>query len=328
MDLSIVVPVYNVEKYIRACLESIYHQGLDEERFEVIIVNDGTQDKSIEVIDDIIRNHSNIIVINQENQGVSVARNNGIAAAKGEYILIPDPDDLLIENSLKPLLEKAIETKVDLVAADFLKFTSEEIDNFKGIVQQEITVTEKTGWNMLLEDLNPYECYVWRTLYHRQFIICNQLSFIPSIRFQDMPFTYEVYLKAGKCLRTSWLLNIYRIGREGAATTGFDIKKAMDFGKAIGATWELTHTKGLPITIVEKLKDKIHANMSGIIFSMHYSIHDFSEKVKVVKMLRQGVPPDMRFNHNLLQRVETILFRHLPYLYVFIREIICKWKKH
>ena len=110
-ELSIIVPVYNVEEYVRACIESIYRQGLNEEEFEVIIVNDGTEDKSIEVIADIINQHHNISVINQENQGLSVARNTGIAAAKGEYILMPDSDDLLIENSLKPLLEKALETK-------------------------------------------------------------------------------------------------------------------------------------------------------------------------------------------------------------------------
>ena len=106
MDLSIIVPIYNVEQYVRACIESIYQQGLDEDRFEVILVNDGTKDKSMEMIADIIQQHKNITVINQENQGLSMARNNGIAMAKGEYILMPDSDDLLIENSVEPLLEK------------------------------------------------------------------------------------------------------------------------------------------------------------------------------------------------------------------------------
>jgi len=128
MDISIIVPVYNVEKYVHACLESIYRQHLDEERFEVIIVNDGTKDRSMDVIQDIIKAHTNITVINQENLSLSVARNNGIAAAKGEYILMPDSDDLLIDDSLPPLLDKALETKADLVVADFLEMTDEEID--------------------------------------------------------------------------------------------------------------------------------------------------------------------------------------------------------
>ena len=84
MDLSIIVPVYNVEKYVRPCIESIFKQGLDDTDFEVIIVNDGTKDRSMEMIADIIQQHNNITVINQENQSLSIARNNGIAAAKGE----------------------------------------------------------------------------------------------------------------------------------------------------------------------------------------------------------------------------------------------------
>jgi len=118
MDLSIIVPVYNVEQYIRTCIESIYKQGLDEDRFEVLIVNDGTKDRSMEVIQDIIAQHKNIVVINQENQGLSMARNNGMAKAKGQYILLTDSDDMLIDGSLKPLLDMALETEADLVVAD------------------------------------------------------------------------------------------------------------------------------------------------------------------------------------------------------------------
>lgn len=103
--LSIIVPVFNVEEYIRPCIISIFRQGLSEDCFEVIIVNDGTKDHNMEGIQDIFELHKNITVLNQENQGLSVARNNGIAMAKGEHILMPDSDDLLIENSVKPLLD-------------------------------------------------------------------------------------------------------------------------------------------------------------------------------------------------------------------------------
>lgn len=141
MDLSIILPVYNVEKYIRPCMDSIFKQRLDENVTEVIIINDGTKDRSMEMIADIINQHDNISVINQENQGLSVARNKGIATAKGKYVLMLDSDDLLIDNSLKKLLEIALESEADLIVADFLSMTSQEIENTN------ISMLEQTVFN-------------------------------------------------------------------------------------------------------------------------------------------------------------------------------------
>ena len=143
--LSIIVPVYNVEKYIRPCFESIFKQGLDDNEYEIIIVNDGTKDKSMEMIADIISQHHNITVINQENQGLSVARNNGIAQAKGEYIFMPDSDDLLFDNCLPILLDKVMEAKADLIVADFLRMDDEEITTFEDIKQSLSFFRERTG---------------------------------------------------------------------------------------------------------------------------------------------------------------------------------------
>ncbi len=225
-SLSIIIPVYNTERYIRPCLESIFRQGLDERCFEVIIINDGTKDNSIGVIQDLISQHTNITLIEQENQDLSVVRNNGIAMATGEFILMPDSDDLLIDNSLAPLLDAAISTKADLVVADFLRLKDEEIEieMHRAHHQKEFSYEEKTGERLFLEDLSPYQCYVWRTLFRREFLLENQLKFVPGIYIQDVPFTHECYLKAKKCLRTPWLLNIYRVGHE-SATFCFNQKK-------------------------------------------------------------------------------------------------------
>ena len=266
-QLSIIVPVYNVEKYIHACMESIFRQGMDDKVFEVIIVNDGTQDRSMEVIQDIISQHDNITVINQENLSLSVARNNGIAVAKGEYILMPDSDDLLIDNSLSILLEKALESKADLVVADFLEMTDEEIKRLDNVAQKYLKVKEKTGEQMFLEDLNPRQCYVWRTLYRRAFIQENNLTFIPGVRYQDVPFTHECYLRAKKCLRVSRLLNVYRKGHA-SATYSFNKKKAHDLITVIAGTWKLRKIEGLSPAVLLKLEDDVFTSFSLLIYFM------------------------------------------------------------
>lgn len=324
MELSIIVPVYNVEKYIHACMESIYRQQLDERNFEVIIVNDGTKDRSMEAIQDIIGAHTNITVINHDgNKSLSVARNTGIAAAKGEYILMPDSDDLLIDNSLKPLLEEALNSKADLVVADFLEMTDEEIDNITTEINTlSATVTEKSGEQLFLEDLNPRQCYVWRTLYRRQFLKENNISFVPGVRYQDVPFTHECYIRAAKCLRIPRLLNIYRRGHE-SATFSFNKKKAMELCIVIACTWKLRKMEGMSAAVSRKLNNDIFVSFSLLIYFMLYGIKSRSERKEVFEFLRKEVP-DLSFSDGLKQKVTSSLFRFSPSMYFGIRRLL-KW---
>ena len=104
MKLSIVIPVYNVEPFIRGTLDSIYKQGVDESLFEVIVVNDGTPDNSMAIVEMFADAHTNLAIINQKNQGLSAARNSGITVAKGDYIWVVDSDDSITENSISQAL--------------------------------------------------------------------------------------------------------------------------------------------------------------------------------------------------------------------------------
>ena len=320
--LSIIVPVYNVEPYIRPCFESIFKQGLDENDYEVIIVNDGSTDRSMEMFTDIISQHNNITVINQKNQGLSVARNNGIAASKGEYILMPDSDDLLIENSLPSLLDIALRTKADIVVADFLKMTDEEIIHQQPIQRTEITTKEITGEELFIEDLSPYECYVWRSLFRKVFITKNDLKFYPGIRYQDIPFTHECYLKANKVIRTSQLLNIYR-RRPGSTTYSFRLFKAPDFSIAIAQTWKLTYLENLSPQLLKKLKYDIYISLTMLIYLISHDNSSFAEKKKVMKFLKE-LAPEMSFNDGIKQRLYSILYQKRPMTLVFFRYIYGK----
>lgn len=320
-SLSIIVPVYNVEKYIRPCMERIFCQGLEEEDFEVIIINDGTKDRSMEMIQDIISLHHNVKVINQENQGLSVARNNGIAIAKGEYIIMPDSDDLLFEYSIKPLLEIALKTKVDLVVADFIKMTDKEIErtNTQPLQKTVFEYQEKKGEELFMQDLNPYHCYVWRTLYRKEFLINSNLRFVPGIYLQDVPFTHECYLKAGKCIRASWLLNIYRIGHE-SATSSFNIKKLEDFCVATAKTWELTHLEGLSPSIQWKLREDVYTSFSIIAWITSNQIKKASDRTAIFDFLKQQAP-DLWFSNRKKQICISYLFKYTPHFYIHIRHL-------
>ena len=313
IKLSIIVPVYNVEKYIRPCIESIFKQGLDDMDFEVIIVNDGSTDRSMEMIEDIIEEHNNITVINQVNKSLSVARNVGISAAKGEYILMPDSDDLLVENSLKPLLEKALETKVDLVVADFLMIDDKDMYKFSGVVQKEFSIQEKTGQQLFLEDLNPCQCYVWRTLYRREFLYDNHISFIRGINLQDVPYTHKCYLHAQRCLKVSWLLNIYRKNRPGAATTTYNVEKSRSYSVAMAATWNVRLIMGLSPATLFKLEEDVYETFKAMVYNTIY-LREREDRNRVVDILKIEAP-QLNFTHGTRQKLTSFMLRHMPYLY-------------
>ena len=315
MDLSIIVPVYNVEDYIRPCIESIFKQRLNDNAYEVIIVNDGTEDNSIGVIQDIINEHENITVINQENQGLSVARNNGIALAKGEYILMLDSDDLLIENRLHILLDKALETQVDLVVANYYKMLDEEIENYRGVDQQEVSFQEKTGEQLILEYLRPYQCNVWRTLYRRAFLSENKLSFIPGIYYEDLPFTYECYLKAQRCLRTSYYFHIYRNHRFGSITSSYSFQKASSYCTSIAKAWHLSQTKGLSPQTRYKLEEDVYMTYKMMIYNTLFFFKKPSERKNIITTLINEVPT-LSFTHSVWQKITTIMIRKLPIFYI------------
>lgn len=117
--ISIIIPMYKVADYVTRCIESLQHQDIDKNQYEIICINDGSPDNCQEIVENLQKKYSNIVLLNQENQGVSMARNNGIAIAKGKYILPIDPDDYVVPNCFKSLLNKAISEDLDVLYAAF-----------------------------------------------------------------------------------------------------------------------------------------------------------------------------------------------------------------
>ena len=325
MDLSIIVPVYNVEKYVRTCIESIYRQGLDEKKFELIIVNDGTEDHSMEVIADIILQHSNIIVINQENQGLSVARNNGMAIAKGDYILMIDSDDLLIDNSVKILLEKAFETKAEVVTADYLQMNNEEIEAFlSGSIHnktEDLVIKEHTGEDFLKED---YCRNIWRNLYRNEFLQAKNISFIPGITAQDVPFANECYLKAKKCIKAQWPLLIYRWGNPTQTTMNFTFKKAQDLCIVIQSIWGFTRISSLSTVVRQKQIGITFAYFYRLISATTYGhIKELSTQFKIIDYMKQ-LEPGLTFKNGAKQKICTYMYQNMPHTLIRFYHIFYK----
>jgi glycosyltransferase involved in cell wall biosynthesis len=188
--ISFIIPVYKVEKYIRKCLNSIYIQNVPEDNFEVIVINDGTPDNSMEIVYDFSRKHNNIKIIEQQNQGLSVARNKGLEVATGEYIWFVDSDDYLIDNSIKDLIEIILQRKVDIIVTplNHVKEVSGEtvIEKYPETLCMEKGQEIMVGKDYLFNngDQAPMQRFIMR----RNFLVYHQLKFIPGIFHEDSEY--------------------------------------------------------------------------------------------------------------------------------------------
>lgn len=183
---SIIVPVYNGEKHIENCIQKLLKQSYDN--YEIIVVNDGSSDKTSEIVSKYVLSHDKIRLINKENQGVSVARNVGIENAQGDYILFVDSDDYLDENALNTLDSLLEQRKCDLLIYGFTVLGSSNRFNDTETLKVMIE-NSKMNKNDLLKAListkNNILGYIWRAAYSRKMLLTNDILFPDGIKISE-----------------------------------------------------------------------------------------------------------------------------------------------
>ncbi len=215
-DISIIVPIYNAEKYISKCLDSIINQTKKE--LEIILINDGSTDRTEEIIkkyqDKRIRYFKN------KNQGIGKTRNFGIDKAKGKYLLFLDSDDFLVENACELLYNKAETNNLDIVMCDFYKLYDN--GNIEEVHQPSFKNSSlKDNPKILSEHLSP-----WAKIYKRDLIIRHNIRFVENLKYEDAPFVTMALDKAKKIGKVDECLNYYVI--HGASETTVRDKRVFD----------------------------------------------------------------------------------------------------
>jgi len=125
-QLSLIIPMYNVAPYVERCIRSLEEQDIPKEDYELICVNDGSPDNCREIVEQLQQEFPNIILINQENQGVSVARNNALIQAKGNFVMAIDPDDYVVPNTFNQAIRKIVENELDVLFLGFIVLSKKE----------------------------------------------------------------------------------------------------------------------------------------------------------------------------------------------------------
>ena len=181
--ISIIVPVYNTEKYLRQCIDSILIQSFKD--FELLLVDDGSKDSSGAICDEYAAKDTRVRVWHQENQGVSAARNVGLAHARGEWIYFPDSDDIIVGNAFDMMMEMAADD-VDYVICGYEVY-DEEGNCTYAIPERKQCVISRD--NALMEMFAPtdyrYQGYLWNKLLRASIIRENNLRFVKGIKFNE-----------------------------------------------------------------------------------------------------------------------------------------------
>ena len=201
IKVSVIVPVYNVAKYLPECMESLISQTLKE--IEIICVNDGSTDNSLEILEKYRQKDNRIKIISQENKGLSEARNAAIREVSGEYIAMVDSDDWLEPDMLEKLYQKAIEKNTDIVECDFFEHRELALDSLKVrklkpkagfFTNLKIRSGIPYNWHDIQKEILFLRAYVWNRIYKTD-LVKNRILFEGRVG-EDYYFVVEAYLKA------------------------------------------------------------------------------------------------------------------------------------
>lgn len=194
--VSVIIPVYNVEEYLRKCVDSVLNQTY--KNLEIILVDDGSTDSSGKICDEYVEKDERISAVHQKNGGLSVARNSGLSEAEGKYVYFLDSDDYITDNALETLVEIAEKDNSDIVFFDAVSFAdTDDFEVSQNYIRKNKYKTDN-GYAVFsaMTKNKEYHSAVPLLLINREFLLESGISFISGILYEDMVFTYQLFCKA------------------------------------------------------------------------------------------------------------------------------------
>ena len=227
IKVSIVIPVYNVEKYLERCLFSIVNQTYKE--IEIILVNDGSKDNSGAICDQFVKKDSRAKVLHQENRGLSEARNTGLRNVTGDYVMFLDSDDWLEFDAIEFLLGQAISQNADMVVGGVFR-TSNVVEHPKNTPVSYLLTQEEYAKRYFKIESQTIEYYVWNKLYRRR--VVEGIEFPSGFFAEDVPTMFRYILNSQTIVVTDKIVYNYFINTSGLTakftSKHFDVLKGWD----------------------------------------------------------------------------------------------------
>lgn len=265
---SVIIPVYNTASYLKECIESVFNQTQKE--LEVIAINDGSTDKSWDILLEMKKKYPELVIISQENHGLGYTRNVGIDRAQGEYIYFLDSDDYILENTLEICYEFASKNALDVVlfdAVNFLDIPTRKLiypnpDDRQGIISERQEIF--SGIYFLEKYYSKiYEPAVWLVYCSLKFLKKNGIKFLPRVYFEDNEFHCRIMSFANKIMYIPQMFYQRRCRDNSITGSRFDMRKAKDYIEVIRAIVDLKHlNKGKSWSILKEIDLKLLINVA------------------------------------------------------------------
>lgn len=319
LKLSIIVPVYKVEPYLRKCVESLLRQDLSRDSYEIILIDDGSPDNCPSICDEYARFYENVKVIHKDNGGLSSARNRGIEAANGEYVQFVDSDDYLEPNVLKTLVAKMDEGQLDVLRFNYQNVNEQYMvfePNKAGKPFIDYRDVPCDGETFLTERLG-FACYACQFILKRTLL--EGCLFRLGIYFEDTEWTPRLLLKSSRVSSIDLIVYNYLI-RENSITKSV----------ALSQKRKVLKDKLLLIDSLQQTKEKARDRrwFDGMTTFMVLSVigivaKDFySERRMVLKTLKAKRVFPLSFFHSTQSNRRKILLANVsPYLLLVLFRI-------
>lgn len=313
--LSIIIPVYNVELFVEKCIRSCETQDINKDEYEIIVVNDGSTDNSLNIVNDLARRFPNIRVFSQSNAGLSAARNKGIQNARGDYIMFVDSDDWIAEKCLGKIC-----SKLKIEQPDALAICAANVKG-DGMIERRqayADVTPISGYELLKKGVSPCAPFaIWSAKFFKKY----ELSFFEGIFHEDSEFTPRAYYLADKVSFVNDII-YYVFQNPNSITRTPNPKRAFDLVNVV-----CTHLSKFCKSIVRKEHRLVFYNLIALYLNNALAYICMADKRQQKLLddaifLNEHLILDMQNASSIKYRLEVFLFRVFPKHYVRIYKIL------
>lgn len=308
--VSVIVPIYNVEKYLARCLDSIVRQTY--QNLEIILVNDGSTDGSFEICQQYAKNDARIRLFTQENQGLSVARNTGLDHMNGEYVVFVDSDDYISVYFVEILLSKLLEYDVEIAISDRLEVDdTEDTADIDHVSLQDIETCIKMNRDDIFERMYESGKYVvvWGRMYHKTIFVT--LRFEQGRIHEDEFIFHKIYEQVEAVCWINQALYAYRKRRDSIVRINGSYHPHPDSIDAFLERLSFFQEYGNP---------KFIKATEGMILQTLFCFMDQLEDVKLKELILRTEQEIYRVTGKRVFSLKLILFRLSPKIYLWLRK--------